>query len=42
MSELNGNEKYNYLSHSLPSNEEQIGITESGDIMLYGSSCIVL
>lgn len=42
MSELNGNEKYNYLSQSLPSNAEQIGRIEAGDIMLYGSSCVVL
>ncbi len=42
MSELNGNEKYNYLSTSLPSNAVNPGTIHAGDIMLYGSSCVVL
>lgn len=42
MNELNGNEKYNYLSESLPSNSQRAGRIEAGDIMLYGNSCIVL
>jgi len=42
MSELNGNEKYNYLSTSLPHNASCPGTINAGDIMLYGSSCVVL
>ena len=42
MSELNGNEKYFYLSDSLPVNSEKVGTINAGDIMLYGSDCIVL
>lgn len=42
MKELNGNEKYSYLSESLPTDP---GIPEQirqGDLMLYGSDCLVL
>lgn len=43
MSELNGNEKYNYLSSNLgtdkPSNP---GTINEGDLMLYGNNCLVL
>ncbi|MCH5186415.1 MAG: hypothetical protein J1F64_09900, partial [Oscillospiraceae bacterium] len=42
MSELNGNEKYFYLSDSLPINSEKVGTINAGDIMLYSSDCIVL
>lgn len=42
MSELNGNEKYYYLSDNLPSNPSRVGTIRNGDIMLYGSSCVVL
>ena len=42
MSELNGNEKYFYLPGSLPTNTERVGTINAGDIMLYGSSCVVL
>lgn len=42
MSELNGNEKYHYLSNSLPTNQSNPGTIHAGDIMLYGSSCVVL
>ena len=42
MSELNGNEKYHYLSTTLPTNSERVGNINAGDIMLYGNSCIVL
>lgn len=42
MSELNGNEKYYYLSQNLPTKTESIGTIHAGDIMLYGSSCIVI
>lgn len=42
MTELNGNEKYNYLTNSLPTNASNPGTIHAGDIMLYGSSCVVL
>lgn len=42
MSELNGNEKYNYLSRTLPAKSERVGNINAGDIMLYGNNCIVL
>ena len=42
MQELNGNEKYYYLDDSLPTNAERVGTIHRGDIMLYGSSCVVL
>ena len=42
MDELNGNEKFNYLSDSLPTEAEQPGRIQAGDLMLYGSDCLVL
>ena len=42
MSELNGNEKYNYLSFNLPVNSSNPGQIHAGDLMLYGSDCLVL
>lgn len=42
MTELNGNEKYSYLSRSLPTNASNPGTIHAGDIMLYGSNCVVL
>ena len=42
MSELNGNEKYNYLPFSLPANASNPGQIHTGDLMLYGSDCLVL
>ena len=42
MSELNGNEKYNYLPFSLPANAGNPGQIHAGDLMLYGSNCLVL
>lgn len=42
MSELHGNEKYYYLPNSLPTNSEIVGSIEAGDLMLYGSDCLVL
>ena len=42
MNELNGNEKYCYLSQSLPSRPEKIGKIQAGDIMLYGDNCLVI
>lgn len=42
MNELNNNEKFYYLSAGLPTSSRNPGIINSGDIMLYGSDCIVL
>lgn len=42
MSELNGNEKYYYLPGSLPSAASNPGTIRTGDLMLYGSDCLVL
>lgn len=42
MNELNGNEKYCYLQSSLPTSASNPGTIHAGDIMLYGSSCLVL
>lgn len=42
MSELNRNEKYFYLSDNLPAASERPDKINSGDIMLYGSGCVVL
>lgn len=42
MSELNGNEKYYYLSDKLPTASKNPGQIHSGDIKLFGSDCLVL
>ena len=42
MIELNGNEKYTDLSRSLPVNAFNPVTIQSGDLMLYGSSTLVL
>ena len=42
MSELNGNEKYHYLPSSLPTAASRPGTIHAGDLMLYGSDCVVL
>ena len=42
MSEMNGNEKYHYLDESLPTESHRPGTIQTGDLMLYGSSCVVL
>ena len=42
MSEMNGNEKYHYLDKSLPTDGYRPGTIRTGDLMLYGSSCVVL
>lgn len=42
MTELNGNEKYYYMSTSLPTASAQVGTIHAGDLMLYGSTCVVL
>ena len=42
MKELNNNEKYYDLPHSLPTNSSNPGTIQNGDLMLYGSKTIVL
>lgn len=42
MEELNGNEKYHYMVEELPADAEKIRTIQNGDIMLYGSDCLVL
>ncbi len=42
MDELNGNEKYCYLSRELPAESYRPGLIRAGDLMLYGSNCVVL
>jgi hypothetical protein len=42
MTELNGNEKFVQLSTNLPTNTENIGTIEEGDIMLWGANTLVL
>lgn len=42
MSELNGNEKYYYLPDNLPKNSSRPSRINTGDIMLYGSDCLVI
>ena len=42
MSELNGNVKYNYLPFTLPTNASNPEQIHAGDLMLYGSDCLVL
>lgn len=42
MTELNGNEKFYYLSAHLPTASYRPGTIHNGDLMLYGSNCLVL
>ena len=42
MSELNGNEKYIYMDQDFTTASEKVGSIQKGDLMLYGSSCVVL
>lgn len=42
MTELNGNEKYAYLDHGLPIDEVHPEEIHTGDLMLFGSDCLVL
>lgn len=42
MKELNENEKYVYMDNSLPTNPINPNHIKSGDIMLYGSDCLVI
>ncbi len=40
--ELNGNEKYFYLDADLPSDAVNVKQIRAGDLMLFGSNCVVL
>ena len=42
MQELNGNEKYAYLSQPLPTQSFVPGKLMPGDLMLYGDDCVVI
>ena len=42
MNELNGNEKYFYMDNDLPTDSVNVKEIHTGDLMLYGSDCIVL
>ncbi len=42
MRELNGNEKYGDFTPGLPTNAANPGTIQTGDLMLYGSSTLVL
>ena len=42
MSELNGNEKYFYMQSSLPTAASRYDTIHNGDLLLYGSDCVVL
>lgn len=42
MDEMNGNEKYYFFSEQFPSDSQQVGKIKTGDLMLYGSDCLVL
>lgn len=42
MDELNDNEKYYYMDSSLPTDSKRVGKIETGDMMLYGSNCLVI
>lgn len=42
MSELHNNEKYYDLPHALPTNATNPGTIQTGDLMLYGSTTLVL
>lgn len=42
MEELHGNEKFYYLDEGLPTNAENVGSIQTGDLMLFGSDCLVL
>lgn len=42
MNDLNENEKYIYLDHSLTTNSYNPKHIEKGDVMLFGDNCLVL
>ncbi|WP_394119936.1 cyclophilin-like fold protein [Planococcus donghaensis] len=41
MEDLHSNEKFYYLSDSLPTDSESPGVINEGDIILYGDDCLV-
>ena len=41
-SDLHSNEKYYYLSKTLPTDASRPNMIHSGDLMLYSNNCIVL
>jgi hypothetical protein len=42
MTELNGNEKYYNLPHSLPTNHQQVGNINAGDLMIWSHHVLVV
>lgn len=42
MNELNENEKYHYLSESIPTDAIKPSLIHEGDLMMFGSDCLVL
>ena len=42
MTELHGNEKYYYCDSSFPTDPSAVSSIRAGDLMLYGSDCLVL
>ena len=42
MSDLNGNEKYYYMPNALPAEASRPNTIHAGDLMLYGTDCLVL
>ncbi|MBR0260575.1 MAG: hypothetical protein IJQ85_02165 [Selenomonadaceae bacterium] len=42
MTELNGNEKYFYLDKDLPADSVSVKQIHAGDLMLFGSNCVVI
>ena len=42
MNDLNQNEKYIYLDHSISTSSENPKIIHKGDVMLYGDNCFVI
>ena len=42
MEDLNGNEKYCYIDHHLPTSIKKIEMIKRGDVMLFGDDCLVI
>lgn len=42
MEDLHQNEKYSYLDQNLTTQSQSVGNIQKGDVMLYGSNCLVL
>ena len=42
MADMNSNEKFYNFDNSLPTNSNRVGKINNGDLMLYGSDCLVL